>query len=396
MDSMLPFTANKDVHAFFYIWYKNEQVDGRFLHWNHLVLEHWTPATNKRFGNVIGTRHDPHKDDIAADFWPMRGPYSSTDRSTMEDQFRSMLRHGIGTVVVSWWGEDTVDEGGKEKGHERTESYDRIIPMLMQVADETGMSVAFHLEPYKGRDAQTTKRDIKYLIDTYGHHQSFLRMRLSDYGIAPGDNRAAVDKMLPIFYCYDSYLTPAAEWRKILARGTPESIRDTPYDAIMTGLYLDNAKSTSFFSTAGFDALYTYFAATGFSGGSTLSNWPKIAEFTRKNNMIFIPSVGPGYFDENVRPWNSANFRDRRDGAYYDDMWSKALEVDASIVSITSYNEWHEGSQIEESVPHSSADGKRKYLDFGAREPTFYLERTLHWVQKFTVGDEKRKVQTRR
>ena len=31
--------------------------------------------------------------------------------------------------------------------------------------------------------------------------------------------------------------------------------------------------------------------------------------------------------------------------------WSSAMEVAAKIVSVTSFNEWHEGTQIEPAVP---------------------------------------------
>ncbi|CAE8656086.1 unnamed protein product, partial [Polarella glacialis] len=31
------------VHAAFYLWYGNPEVDGRWIHWNHKVLPHWEP-----------------------------------------------------------------------------------------------------------------------------------------------------------------------------------------------------------------------------------------------------------------------------------------------------------------------------------------------------------------
>ena len=33
--------------------------------------------------------------------------------------------------------------------------------------------------------------------------------------------------------------------------------------------------------------------------------------FGRKNGLLFIPSVGPGYDDTKIRPWNAAVSKDR-------------------------------------------------------------------------------------
>ena len=35
------------------------------------------------------------------------------------------------------------------------------------------------------------------------------------------------------------------------------------------------------------------------------------ARFSRKNGLLFIPSVGPGYDDTKIRPWNAAVSKDR-------------------------------------------------------------------------------------
>ena len=68
------------------------------------------------------------------------------------------------------------------------------------------------------------------------------------------------------------------------------------------------------------------------------------------NNKIFVPSLGPGYDDSRVRPWNSGNTRDRKNGQYYKNFWENALSIAGSggknvkFISITSFNEWHEGT----------------------------------------------------
>jgi glycoprotein endo-alpha-1,2-mannosidase len=58
--------------------------------------------------------------------------------------------------------------------------------------------------------------------------------------------------------------------------------------------------------------------------------------------------VGAGYNDERLRPWNRHNTRARgNNGEYYSEFWNDAIRALPDIVSITSFNEWGEGTQIE-------------------------------------------------
>ena len=97
--------------------------------------------------------------------------------------------------------------------------------------------------------------------------------------------------------------------------------------------------------------MYTYFGTDGFSYGSTQRQWPQMTHFARERGLIFVPCVSPGYDDTKIRPWNAANKRERRGGAYYTGSWDAALSAGASFVGITSYNEWGEGTQIEAARP---------------------------------------------
>ena len=73
----------------------------------------------------------------------------------------------------------------------------------------------------------------------------------------------------------------------------------------------------------------------------------------------------------------------RRNGATYDSMWRAALSARADLVTITSYNEWNEGTQIE---PASSArrPGYATYAGtYGVRDRDAayaYLARTAYWA----------------
>jgi glycoprotein endo-alpha-1,2-mannosidase len=105
-----------------------------------------------------------------------------------------------------------------------------------------------------------------------------------------------------------------------------------------------------------------------------------LAEWARARDKLFVPCVAPGYVDTRIRPWNTANTRDRERGVYYDRMWSAALAVSPGLVGITSFNEWHEGTQIETATPKQIKGFT--YLDYQPLAPDYYLDRTAHWLRQ--------------
>ena len=78
-------------------------------------------------------------------------------------------------------------------------------------------------------------------------------------------------------------------------------------------------------------------------------------------HLLCAPSVGPGY--DARRGSGDLGSSRRRHGATYDAMWHAAIEAGADRVTITSYNEWHEGTQIEPAAP-ASRHGRYRYLGY--------------------------------
>jgi glycoprotein endo-alpha-1,2-mannosidase len=177
---------------------------------------------------------------------------------------------------------------------------------------------------------------------------------------------------------YDSYHIPAYQWSDILGKDGADSLRNTNIDAIFLGLWLDSSHGRDLLES-GFDGIYTYFASDGFSYGSTIKNFPYITKFCRKNNLICNLSVGPGYDDTKIRPWNSQNSKSRNDGKYYKNMFEKAIDAKPNIISITSFNEWGEGTQIEPAVE------KEGFLDYGDGGTYKYIDITKEYVSTFKI-----------
>uniref|UniRef100_A0A7E4W1T4 Glycoprotein endo-alpha-1,2-mannosidase n=1 Tax=Panagrellus redivivus TaxID=6233 RepID=A0A7E4W1T4_PANRE len=349
------------VHTFYYPWYDGPSYKGAgWHHWNHEYLPNW----NTHDTNTYPTgRHVP-PNDIASWYYPALGPYSSRDPAVVDQHFKWMSSAGIDVAVVSWLPERETDKD--------TTSWDSMIPMYLNATAAYKLKLAFHLEPYKTRTALTVRDDIIYIIEKYGKHPSF-------YKTTPKNKTAPTDKQYPLFYVYDSYQIKAEDWLQVFNKNGSKTIRDTPYDALVLGLYVEYNHRFDL-QKAGFDGLYTYFASEGFSHGSTMANWPSLSAFCAKNGMLFSPSVGPGYIDTRVRAWNDKNTKDRNNGDYYREHFKMAHTAKADIVSITSFNEWHEGSQIEPAMPYN--EGNTTYLVYD-RNPEEYLEITAQMVREY-------------
>jgi hypothetical protein len=137
--------------------------------------------------------------------------------------------------------------------------------------------------------------------------------------------------------------------------------------------------------------MYTYDGIAG----ATAPGWKNASDFCKANGLVWAPSVAPGYLDDRAVPGNTTPTVDRDNGAMYDRQWRNALDPATggapTWVSVTSFNEWHEGSMIEPA--RSNPPGGQGYLTYqgaygtsGAASETAYLDRTRYWVGQFTAG----------
>src|SRR5690349_16819346 len=129
--------------AFYYTWYGNPATDGRFANWNHPVAVRGEAP-----------RSFPGGDDIGSNFYPNLGCYSVNDPNVLREHMRQLRQAGVGAICASWWGRNTFT--------------DRALPALFKAAEEAGVNVNFHIEPFPGRNAATTRDAIEYLTDKFG------------------------------------------------------------------------------------------------------------------------------------------------------------------------------------------------------------------------------------
>ncbi|WP_046506956.1 ThuA domain-containing protein [Streptomyces odonnellii] len=317
---------SNNVHLFYYPWYGSPAKYGSYRHWQQ------------------GGRTPPQ--DIGADLYPKLGAYDSGDYTGAVAQHMKWVKQsGAGVIVYSWWG-----RGGYE---------DTLARGVLDAAQREGIKVAWHIEPYSGRTAASVVSDIQYLNATYGSHPAY-------YRDAEHNNR-------PAFYIF-------------------ESLRITDWTALdqVTRTNSVLAQTTDTSKIAHFSGLYTYDGIAG----ATAPGWKQAGDYARANGLIWAPSVAPGYIDDRAVPGNTTPTLGRANGATYDKEWNNALDTaiggSPTWVSVTSFNEWHEGSSIE---PASSAPpGGFGYQTFsgaygrtGANAENAYLDRTKYWVDQFSA-----------
>jgi glycoprotein endo-alpha-1,2-mannosidase len=130
-----------------------------------------------------------------------------------------------------------------------------------------------------------------------------------------------------------------------------------------------------------FSGLYTYDIVT--YGARVLG---RLCGQAHRVGLLCAPSVGPGY--DARRAAGDPRVKPRRHGQTYDSMWHAAISGGADRVTITSFNEWQEGTQIEPAVPLRL--GEYRYVSYdgawglhGAAAGNAYLTRTAYWSNLF-------------
>ena len=323
------------VAAFYYPWYRGQSGKPQYWHWNQ--NDHIPP------------------DDIASDYYPELGPYSSLDPTIIDQHMQWIHKAGVGVIIVSWWGQNRQNE-------------QEIIPRILDIAEKYGVKVAFHIEPYDGRSAEKLVGDIKYIYENYGNHPAFFRSTSTSRFIT---NEQAKGMFFVWSVGVNNNLEKKAVgpeyWRKAV---------DSIHSLYNGSLIIANTDDSSWIEAGHFDGLYNY---------ATLN---KDADFSWSRslppNALYIPSVIPGFSAQRVG-YPADQFLAREDGDTYNSQWTSALStgVEPAMVTITSFNEWHEGSMIE-PIKVGMSDGKGySYTDFGKLLPDGYLTLTHEWVGNY-------------
>ena len=281
--------------------------------------------------------HTP-PDDIGSDYYPVRGAYSSTDAAVLNAQMAEIADAGIDEIVSSWWGQGSFE--------------DHALPGVMAASAAHRVRVGIHLEPYVGRTAATVASDVNYLR-----------------GLGITD-----------IWVYEA-LTLSADGLRAMNDAHPGDLHLAEtgnITAVRSGAFARWA------AAAHFSAVYTY-DAVRYEGGDFVA----LCASARAVGLGCVPAVAPGFTA--VRA-GGGPFRSRHDGATYDQRWMGAIGARPDLIAITSYNEWHEGTQIEPAMP-KCLSATFCYLNYdgayglsGPAAYSAYIGRTKVWTARYRAA----------
>ena len=329
----------------------------------HFVFEYYPWYGVRPYRHWQAADRQPPSD-VASNYMPLLGAYDSRSVSVLEQHAKWMADAGVGSINISWWGPDS--------------DTDQAVPIVMDVMAAHDIGVAFHLEPYAPDHALAYARDVRYLVTEYGDRRGWDCMLLLQH--ADGTTG-------PVFKSFRTIVPPTiTDCRGVTAPVpdyAPDSVWRAQTDRVRRMLAGDFnrvtllADSLDVHRTAagGFDGIAVYDA---FVAPDT---WAAHARRCTERGLLFSFSINPGYdgveprdvaadachnrlpFEPGKVPYEWSDQRDREAAASASQSRivesfraTLALQTDPALANasrgffltyLTSFNEWHEGTQFE-------------------------------------------------
>ncbi len=292
----------RKVMTFYYTWYGRPENHGNWFHWNDVK---------------------PDEHDIASStHYPAKGAYDSHDPEIIDYHIQLAKDHGIDAFICTWWGQGRFD--------------DRAFAKVLDRAKEKDFEATIYWETAPGRGRKKITQavdDLVYVLKEYGSHPAFLKM----------DGK-------PVIFVYGRVMGQISmdEWPKIITLAQERYGGD--FLLIADGYNESYARL--------FDGIHTYNICGWVREKKpdelrelSRQSFAKAVQIARNNAKISCITIIPGYDDTKIRtPGINA---ERMDGETYRILWEQAIDANPDWVLITSWNEWHEGSEIEPSWEHS-------------------------------------------
>lgn len=291
--------AQKRVLAFYYTWYGTPQVTGRWLHWN----EGGHNPEAKTFGGLpdTGTTHHPEK------------LYDSQDSSLIRQHLKMCEAVGIDGLIATWWG----------IGDYHDQAFRRLLEEAQKTRSPVRLTIYYERVPDSQDRVSSTINDFRYLLNQYADHPSFFRWQ-----------------GLPVFFVYGRAMgqLSRAQWAEVIQK----------VKALHPCLFIGDSLDPTWLEF--FDGLHEYNPVGAVLEGALLEERArKYVSAVKSSGKISTVTVLPGYDDSNIgRPHPIVV--DRENTRLYRRMWQSAINARPDWVLICSFNEWHEGSEIEPSV----------------------------------------------
>ena len=309
-------------------WRRKLSVENK----SRLLLAFYYPWYGSPDGPSGKWKHWEPGREYASTHVPLIGFYDSRSDEVIRYHIRIAQSVGIDGFICSWWGPGNyIDEAFSE---------------ILRIAGEMGFHATIYLE--FAHTPEELMEELEYVLSRYGNYSSFPRW----------DGR-------PVVFIYSRVLgtIPLEAFSDVFTQ-----LRNEGLDAFYTA----DTVNTKYLDV--FDALHVY------SSLSVADQYPFLVSTCRSKGAIFAPTVCPGYDDRFVR--DPGMVFERQNGSYYKEGWERVMLCKPDWVLLTSFNEWHEGTEVEPSLEHSDLYvnlTKEYYSLFEAGRLTLRWER---WVRE--------------
>ena len=312
-----------EVLAFYYTWYGRPERHGQWVHWGKV-----TPETH---------------DISAATHYPAKGAYDSHDPDLIDWHIDLAKQNGVTGFISTWWGQGTFD--------------DRAFTTLLDRAAKKDFKVTIYWETAPGKDQGQIEKainDLTYVLQRYGQRTPFLKVQGK-----------------PVIFVYGRVMqqAPPGSWPAII---TGARAKAGDFLLIADGYQEGYART--------FDGIHTYNICGWVKDLKpdelrklSANSFAQAVKLAKDHSRISCLTIIPGYDDTKIRkPGLKA---ERQAGETYRVLWQEAIKADPDWVLITSWNEWHEGSEIEPSWE----DGD-KYIKLTGEFATRFLSKRFSKV----------------
>lgn len=323
------------VFAHYFLWFGTPEKSGDWGNWK------W---------NGPGVRHNPSKirdgrHDIAAVDYPALGPYDSSDSRTIRRHIRWAKQGGIDFFTVDWYG--PAGQTGSTPKYDRVDgNFGRLLNVCTREKFKATLCYEEKLLLEGNAGGRTGRidmavRQLDYALRWYGGHPGYLRIGKRPVIVVWGDHTLGNDEWSEIMerirrhhnpvivysYFFKNDATQSRWYKKVLAR----KVEPPNVSGMYPWLLIGTKKSM-------FQRLNRQYA--------------RLREMKRRRLIdIIVGSVWPNFNDTGVHAWGGKSPRVIPDSAgLYEETWAAAIQNRADWISIATWNDWNEGSQIEPDV----------------------------------------------
>ena len=269
---------------------------------------------------------------------PTLGEYDDRDPAVIATHLKWSREANISLWVASWWGPDSRED--------RT-----LLEQILPHGELGDMKIALFYET-TGRTKQFSvfdqvEPDIAYMAEHYFDHPNYLQI----------DGR-------PVLFVYLTRVLSRNGTLGEVVQVMRASARKAGYDIWIVGDQVFGAPPNSSEAIGLLDAVTNYdvygsMGAKGYAGQAVVdryyaaqADWRQLAH---AEGRAFIPAATPGFNDKGVRSGHQALGRKLSEEAEFGSLFRAMLaqavqytdESTGRMLMITSWNEWHEDTQIE-------------------------------------------------